>query len=316
MHSLRASWWLYVAAAVFTLTFLFNARQEAFGPANAGWIAAWPSLRVANVKPGSPMEKAGLRPGDLLEAADGLPLTGMPDWFVARAHFERGRPVEVQVKRGEQRLRLQFVITAANSSAWQRAHAGSVVAFYLARFMLLFLAIFVRFQQTRASQRSPCRPDVCHRCSGRRVSQFRMGCRAWPSACSTCAFHFSCFRLLPALADDLAAVLRGNFPVPPFAIMAAVVGTHFPGFFRNGIDRFGHCNDLQTIGFASTLAAGAFGCASALYRRGQRRVTTSVSECLAVLAMAACNAAGIMACYQHSVLHAGLSDAGGRISPR
>jgi uncharacterized membrane protein len=147
MHSLRASWWLYVGAAIFILTFLFNARQEAFGPANAGWSAAWPSLRVANVKPGSPMEKAGLRPGDLLEEANGLPLTGMPDWFVARAHFERGRPVEVQVRRGEQHLRLQFVIATANSSAWQRAHAGSVVAFYLARFMLLFLAIFVAFSR-------------------------------------------------------------------------------------------------------------------------------------------------------------------------
>jgi hypothetical protein len=143
----RAPWWMYALAAIFALTFLFNARQEAFGPANAGWIAAWPSLRAANIKPGSPMETAGLRPDDLLEEADGLRLTGMPDWFVARAHFERGRPIEVQVKRGDQHLRLQFVITAANSSAWQRAHAGSVVAFYLARFMLLFLAIFLAFSR-------------------------------------------------------------------------------------------------------------------------------------------------------------------------
>lgn len=149
MSTLRAPWWMYALAAVFTLTFLFNARQEAFGPANAGWIAAWPSPRVAAIKHGSPMEKAGLQPGDLLETADGLTLTGMPDWFVARAHFERGRPIELQIKRGEQHLRLQFVITAANSSAWQRAHAGGVIAFYIARFMLLVLAIFIAFKRPR-----------------------------------------------------------------------------------------------------------------------------------------------------------------------
>jgi hypothetical protein len=56
----RAPWWMYALAAVFTLTFLFNARQEALGPVNAGWIPSWPSLKAAGVIPGSPMEKAGL----------------------------------------------------------------------------------------------------------------------------------------------------------------------------------------------------------------------------------------------------------------
>src|SRR6266550_383172 len=100
-----------VAASAFVLAFCFNAQQEALGPAAAGWIAAWPSFRVAGVAPGTPMDKAGVRKGDVLEAVNGHPLTGMPDWFVARSTFERGRAVEVQIRRGTQRLRLPFVIT-------------------------------------------------------------------------------------------------------------------------------------------------------------------------------------------------------------
>jgi len=83
-------WWVYVGTIAFVLTLLFNARQEAYGPANAGWTPSWPSMKVADVTPGGPMGKAGVRAGDVLEGAGGQPLAGMPDWFVARAHFERG----------------------------------------------------------------------------------------------------------------------------------------------------------------------------------------------------------------------------------
>src|SRR5258707_2670740 len=89
MRNWRVPWWIYVIAAVYVLTFFFNARQEAWGPANAGWVPSWPTFRVAAVAPGRPMEKGGVRAGDVLKAVNGQPLTGMPDWFVARAHFER-----------------------------------------------------------------------------------------------------------------------------------------------------------------------------------------------------------------------------------
>src|SRR6266550_3469802 len=110
-----------VAASAFVLAFCFNAQQEALGPAAAGWIAAWPSFKVAGVVPGTPMDKAGVRKGDVLEAVDGHPLTGMPDWFLARSNFERGRSVEIQVRRGMQRLHLRFVIT---SPAWRTWHTN------------------------------------------------------------------------------------------------------------------------------------------------------------------------------------------------
>lgn len=147
MTKARAPWWMYMIAAIFSLTLLFNARQEMWGPANAGWTPIWPTLRVAAVAPGSPMDGAGLRAGDLLESVNGQALNGMPDWFLARAHFERGRTISLSVRRGEQQLSLQFEIDASAWRTEERSHFLSVSAFYAARFVLLGLAILIGFRR-------------------------------------------------------------------------------------------------------------------------------------------------------------------------
>jgi hypothetical protein len=146
MLTWRGPWWMYVVAAVYALTFLFNTRQEFWGPANAGWVPSG-TFKVTSVLPGGPMDKAGLRPGDVLEAVDGLPLNGAADWFLARAHFERNHPVELQVRRGEQHLVLRLVIAAPVWRTWNGAHYLPAVALYVARFVLLLLAILVGFSR-------------------------------------------------------------------------------------------------------------------------------------------------------------------------
>jgi hypothetical protein len=95
------------------------------------------------------MDKAGVRKGDVLEAVDGHPLTGMPDWFLARSNFERGRSVEIQVRRGMQRLRLRFVITSPAWRTWHTGYALAILAFYFARFILLLLAILLAFSRPK-----------------------------------------------------------------------------------------------------------------------------------------------------------------------
>ena len=147
MLTWRARSWMYAVAAVYVLTFLFNAQQEAWGPANPGWVPSWPTFNVARVLPDRPMEKAGLRADDVLETVNGQPLTGVPDWFIARTHFERDRPIELRIRRGEQELALQFVITAPAWRTWNGAHLLGVLAFYVARFALLLLAIVVAFSR-------------------------------------------------------------------------------------------------------------------------------------------------------------------------
>src|SRR5216684_2840067 len=78
-----APWWMYVVAVVFILTFLFNARQEFWGPASGGWIPEPSLFKVATVLPGGPMDKAGICPGDVLEAVDGYPF---PYTALCRSH--------------------------------------------------------------------------------------------------------------------------------------------------------------------------------------------------------------------------------------
>ncbi len=146
MLTWRASWWMYVVAAVYALTFLFNTRQEFWGPASEGWVLSG-GFKASSVLPGGPMDKAGLRSGDVLEVVGGQPLNGAADWFLARAHFERDHPVEIQVRRSEQHLALKLVIAAPVWRTWNRTDYLPAVALYVARFVLLLLAILVGFSR-------------------------------------------------------------------------------------------------------------------------------------------------------------------------
>src|SRR5260370_33783219 len=101
MPTWRAPWWMYAVAAVYALTFLFNTRQEFWGPANPGWVPSG-LFKVTSELPGGPMDKAGLRPGEFLEVVDGHPLHGAASWFLAAAPFERAPAVEVDARRGQQ----------------------------------------------------------------------------------------------------------------------------------------------------------------------------------------------------------------------
>jgi PDZ domain-containing protein len=105
------------------------------------------AFKASSVLPGGPMDKAGLQPGDVLEAISGQPLNGAADWFLARAHFERDHPVELQVRRGGQHLALRLVIAAPVWRTWNRADYLPPVALYVARFVLLLLAILVGFSR-------------------------------------------------------------------------------------------------------------------------------------------------------------------------
>ena len=125
---------MYLAASIYVVTLAFNARQEAFGPADSGlrYTGRLPDHRplvVESVVPDSPFEQAGVRAGDVIETVAGRAVLGQTDWFLTRAHFERNRPTDIQVRRGDERLHLWFTITKPNWTTWNRG----VVAFQVAR---------------------------------------------------------------------------------------------------------------------------------------------------------------------------------------
>src|SRR5207245_982256 len=61
----------------------------------------------------------------------------------------RDHPVELQVRRGEQHLALRLVIGAPVWRTWNRAQYLPAVALYVARFVLLLLAILVGFSRPK-----------------------------------------------------------------------------------------------------------------------------------------------------------------------
>ena len=141
-------WWTYLLAALYVLTLSFNARQEAFGPADSGlrYTGQPPDhrpLAVESVVAGSPFDLAGVQAGDVIETVGGRMVLGQTDWLLARAHFERNQPTNVQVRRGEAHLRLTFTITKPNWTTWDRG----VVAFQVVRAFVLFLALLLAFKR-------------------------------------------------------------------------------------------------------------------------------------------------------------------------
>jgi hypothetical protein len=84
---------LYVVVVSFVLAFILNAHEEAFGPANVGWVPDWSTFEVLQLTEHGPLAEAGARPHDVVETVNGMPLHGMLDWFIARAHRERYPPI-------------------------------------------------------------------------------------------------------------------------------------------------------------------------------------------------------------------------------
>src|SRR5260370_8659182 len=94
MLTWRAPWWMYLVAAVYALTFLFNTRQEFWGPASEGWVLSG-AFKASSVLPGGPMDKAGLPSGDVLGPVGGQPFNGAAACFPGPAHFQTDHPLHL-----------------------------------------------------------------------------------------------------------------------------------------------------------------------------------------------------------------------------
>jgi S1-C subfamily serine protease len=66
-------------------------------------------LMVASVEPGSPAERAGLTRRDIIVAFDGAPVAGIDDLQRLLSEERIGRPCELEVIRGVERIRLRIV---------------------------------------------------------------------------------------------------------------------------------------------------------------------------------------------------------------
>jgi tRNA A-37 threonylcarbamoyl transferase component Bud32 len=135
----------FLARAVFITAFCF------FGPESTG-IEARPAkneLVVGNVAKSSPAERAGIRRGDILVRANDQLIPDAYYWYWLLTHVEIGRPIALEAKRGNQRVRAALVLTRRPFQYWSTA-AGTILLLNICgQFTALAIACFMAFVRPR-----------------------------------------------------------------------------------------------------------------------------------------------------------------------
>jgi hypothetical protein len=183
----------------------------------------------------------------------------MPDWFLARAHFERDRPIDVRIRRGGQHSALTVAISEPAWRTWSSAQFMGGAAFYSVRLILLVLAICVGSSPPGTDTGSPCRPDVRSWSGRRRQSEFWLGSCASSPAIRAGDTHRLGNGLLPLGVARVAAIPCDLSPRLFFAAGSPGAGARALNHFRTPADRIGDRNDLRAWRSGEALAAGAFG---------------------------------------------------------
>lgn len=106
-----APWWIYACAAVFLGYFLLNFGYFQF----FGWELPGVSSPISRdfavaqaVLPGSPADRAGIRPGDRLLSFGGYPIRTIPDYGVAIRNSDPSKPIDVEIDRAGTPLHMQL----------------------------------------------------------------------------------------------------------------------------------------------------------------------------------------------------------------
>ncbi len=146
MSSSRAPWWMYVVAASFLGFAALQIYTAAWGPGPIGMFLDYSSgsLVAKSVVPNGAGERAGLRAGDRIVAADGMPIRRYRDWEVASANFEIGRPTRLEIERGGQRTELAVILGRRSPRDWTWEVWPLFVG---AKSLMLVLALVVAFRR-------------------------------------------------------------------------------------------------------------------------------------------------------------------------
>jgi phosphoserine phosphatase RsbU/P len=152
LTTVYAAIWMYDARSLYSPVELgFNNSHSQEYNDKTHWI------RVADVVPGSPAEKAGLRVGDRIIGIDGIPLTSMDPWQAVYARSRPGDPVDFTVLRlGEsQPLTLHGIFRAPaplkGSEGLAKSSAQQIINLFPVLFLLVgFGVLFSRTNDANA----------------------------------------------------------------------------------------------------------------------------------------------------------------------
>lgn len=139
----RSPWWAWLLAASFLITFAVGIYGSLMGPAPTGGAisdASEGGALVERVSPGSPLENAGVRAGDVVVAVDGQALRSGHDWGEMAWQFEPGKPFVLTVDRAGQPM--QFTLLFPEHRRWQIRDSSQWLDYSLsAALSLLYLAM-------------------------------------------------------------------------------------------------------------------------------------------------------------------------------
>jgi eukaryotic-like serine/threonine-protein kinase len=108
----RVPWWAYLIAAPFVVNmcFLVYVSLMVHGPIGGSFDFHGGVQVVREILPGLPLDKAGVRPGDVIIAVNGQQLMDGQDWNSLRAQFEPEKPIPLTVDRAGRQLQLTLLI--------------------------------------------------------------------------------------------------------------------------------------------------------------------------------------------------------------
>src|SRR5262249_25262795 len=100
-------------------------------------------MTVAFVAEDSPAARAGLQPGDVIEAANGIQVRTTTDWTLVDATLEIDQPGPVIVRRHGDEARVEFQLARAPVAYWITGPGVALVAVLAVQGVTLLLALIV-----------------------------------------------------------------------------------------------------------------------------------------------------------------------------
>lgn len=139
----RKPWWAWLLAASFLIWFAFGFYTSLMGVGGPGAAAAdAPSggTLIEEVVPGKPMEKAGVRAGDIVVAVDGQAIRSGHDWGEMAWQFEPGKPFVLTVERDSQQMQLTLLFP--HRRVWEMRDRKQWLDYFLSSALaLLYMAM-------------------------------------------------------------------------------------------------------------------------------------------------------------------------------
>ncbi len=149
MPRARAPWWMFFMAATFVGFFALLIYNQFWGPELPGFSTSYGQgiMVVREAAPDSPAGRAGLQSGDRVLAIDGQPIRNFPDWLAVRSNFEVGRPIQFEIQRSNERMKLTMTLARNSPDRWGPRDRFIFATTRGGQLVMLLLALVIAFSR-------------------------------------------------------------------------------------------------------------------------------------------------------------------------